>query len=895
MKKRIIKTFALFLVLVMAFSSIGIVAPISSIAVSDNTSSGAESISGKNLFLDGSFENCDVAATSSEIKQQKQDTDFENWYRTGYGGATYFGSTEDHSDGSKSLKLSVQSLYNNTYAYYKNIKVEQNTNYSISFKYKVTELDGDFRALITNAYAEDTADSYRAFFTNESATWNYNTDGSNNSSKLTTATTDGWVTASCAFNSGENTVLRLYFRLRNSSGNGPAGNSTVFVDDIVLNSHGLALNGGFEDYGKVDQNYTAYPNYTETDAWWRCSNCNAGNTVIGSNEQAHSGVRSFKLHNTATRTGHYLNFNVEQNANYRVTFWYKVTTAGQFDGAIGTTDMTKLDNTTGRIIYFGVSNNHITNSVTSDWVKVQKTFNSGDNTLARIMFWMAANGVAYLDDLCIEKIPDPMVVEGNIFDNGSFENAGSLNDNGESATDDTENWYRKNTTDFAKGQTDVNSTEESYTGLKSLKISANPANSNYKYFYFKNFAVDANSDYEITFYYNMTAANGQFRAEVGTTNDYETNGNHLAPMAGDGNTLVCSSVTDGWVKITRKFNSSNNTMLRLILGLYQPSTTLETTVYVDDISVVKVDHIPVIDGAVAPTCTETGLTQGSHCEFCGNVIVAQTVVPATGHTYGTPTYSWSGDQCTATAVCSECDDQTTGHSVTSTITGTYEKDIDANCTTAETGHYTATFTDAPFTGTSSTEANSVTNGQPKGHTQATKIENLVAPAFNSDTKTYTDGSYDEVVYCSVCHEEISRTQKTLSVDDYAEVKDLSSLLKVYTQTNPDTNSIRIITLLDNDIDVYGQVGFKISIDGSDTYERSVNTVYTSLINGGNTLLASEVNENAKYFVILTMYFGDEKPTNITAQPYVEFWADKDGKFDVTLGEIKSINPSQLLG
>ena len=50
-------------------------------------------------------------------------------------------------------------------------------------------------------------------------------------------------------------------------------------------------------------------------------------------------------------------------------------------------------------------------------------------------------------------------------------------------------------------------------------------------------------------------------------------------------------------------------------------------------SVVRKDlHSPVADEAVAATCKSFGLTEGSHCSACGEVLTAQTVVDKKAHT-----------------------------------------------------------------------------------------------------------------------------------------------------------------------------------------------------------------------------------------------------------------------
>ena len=83
----------------------------------------------------------------------------------------------------------------------------------------------------------------------------------------------------------------------------------------------------------------------------------------------------------------------------------------------------------------------------------------------------------------------------------------------------------------------------------------------------------------------------------------------------------------------------------------------KTEVTAEELAIEKLAHTVVIDEAVEPTCTATGLTEGSHCSVCGEVIVAQDVLDANGHTEeviaGTPA------TCTATGLtdgkrCSVC-------------------------------------------------------------------------------------------------------------------------------------------------------------------------------------------------------------------------------------------------
>lgn len=66
-------------------------------------------------------------------------------------------------------------------------------------------------------------------------------------------------------------------------------------------------------------------------------------------------------------------------------------------------------------------------------------------------------------------------------------------------------------------------------------------------------------------------------------------------------------------------------------------------------------HTEVIDPAVEPTCTGTGKTEGKHCSVCGEVIVAQTILPAAGHTFAEE-WTSDGDNHWHAATCEHTDE-----------------------------------------------------------------------------------------------------------------------------------------------------------------------------------------------------------------------------------------------
>lgn len=222
----------------------------------------------------------------------------------------------------------------------------------------------------------------------------------------------------------------------------------------------------------------------------------------------------------------------------------------------------------------------------------------------------------------------------------------------------------------------------------------------------------------------------------------------------------------------------------------------------ESVEVEKKDHTPEVVPGKEATCTQAGLTEGSKCSVCGTVLKEQEEIPAKGHT---PSEAKKENEKAATCTeagsydevvyCSVCEKEisrkhvqtaalghawssgavTTAPTCSATGVRTYTcsrcdakrtENIPMTAHTPETvPGKAATCTEAGLTeGSKCSVCGIVLTEQeviPAAHTSGEAVEeNKVAATCTAE------GSYEEVVYCTVCEEELSRKKVTVEKADH---------------------------------------------------------------------------------------------------------------------------------
>ena len=93
-------------------------------------------------------------------------------------------------------------------------------------------------------------------------------------------------------------------------------------------------------------------------------------------------------------------------------------------------------------------------------------------------------------------------------------------------------------------------------------------------------------------------------------------------------------------------------------------------------------HTEEVLAAVAPTCTETGLTEGKKCSVCGETLVAQEEIPANGHTEETLAEipaTCTEDGLTEGKKCSVCGETLVAQIVVPALGHDYQNDVCTRC------------------------------------------------------------------------------------------------------------------------------------------------------------------------------------------------------------------------
>ena len=197
-----------------------------------------------------------------------------------------------------------------------------------------------------------------------------------------------------------------------------------------------------------------------------------------------------------------------------------------------------------------------------------------------------------------------------------------------------------------------------------------------------------------------------------------------------------------------------------------PAGTKEITA--ESVIVGMLPHSPKELPAIEATCENAGLSAGSKCENCDTIIIEQTVTAAKGHDFVSGI--WRYDTAQHWKKCSRCD-------VTDTKENhIYDNEQDNSCKVCGYNRgiapaHTHNWADAWSHNTAyhwheclSSGCDVTENILKAGY--AAHIEAAAVRENETAATCTTDGSYDEVVYCTDCHAEISRTKNITKALDH---------------------------------------------------------------------------------------------------------------------------------
>ena len=252
-----------------------------------------------------------------------------------------------------------------------------------------------------------------------------------------------------------------------------------------------------------------------------------------------------------------------------------------------------------------------------------------------------------------------------------------------------------------------------------------------------------------------------------------------ANICSDGTGKYVQNATPGTEKVTYQYTQSGSSVtaheititpakLRNADGTYFETATVEagTTVnYYKDGGIWHVHNSVKVDAKEA-TCTEKGNTDGTKCSVCNKILSGVEEIPANGHQWDKGSIT-TAPTCTEDGVktftCLVCDATKTekvekkGHISAEAVR---ENEIKSTCTVK------GSYDEVVYCKVCGNVISRVTKTiDALGHTPGeAKRENVVEPSC------MVDGRYEEVVYCSVCNDEISRVNKTIDATGHTPVE-----------------------------------------------------------------------------------------------------------------------------